>query len=100
MLKNVKQAINFYKKWNDLKADDSSETEAHVKLRYLTLAAEINCLGGLLEARIELRKDIVYDPLIEDLLMITSHYKTDPVLLTAICKFARQLFSREEVRTR
>ena len=38
------------------------------------------------------------DPLLDELLQITSHYKTDPVLLTAICKFAKQLFSREELK--
>jgi hypothetical protein len=42
--------MQIYKKFNDLKAPDSKEIESKVKLKYLTLAAEINCLGGLLEA--------------------------------------------------
>mmetsp|Transcript_7293 Transcript_7293/g.5585 ORF Transcript_7293/g.5585 Transcript_7293/m.5585 type:complete len:232 (+) Transcript_7293:161-856(+) len=33
------------------------------------------------------------------MLQITSHHLTDPILLTAIVKFARQLFSRDEMRT-
>ncbi len=90
--------MQIYKKFNDLKAPDSKEIESKVKLKYLNLAAEINCLGGLLEANQQKRKIIVEDPLIDDLLQITSHYKTDPVLLTSICHFARQYFSREEIR--
>jgi|LauGreDrversion4_2_1035121.scaffolds.fasta_scaffold565469_3 hypothetical protein len=81
--------MQIYKKFNDLKAPDSKEIESKVKLKYLNLAAEINCLGGLLEANQQKRKIIVEDPLIDDLLQITSHYKTDPVLLTSICHFAR-----------
>ena len=66
-------------------------------LKYLTLAAEINCLGGLLEASPEKRLFIIKDPVVDDLLSIISHYKTDPVLLSSICRFAKQLFSRKEL---
>ncbi len=36
--------------------------------------------------------------IVDDMLQITSHYKTDPILLTAITKFAKMLFSRDEVK--
>lgn len=32
------------------------------------------------------------------MLAITAHYKTDPVLLTALCNFARSLFSCAEIK--
>lgn len=42
--------MHIYKKNNDLKDEDSKDTEEKVKLKYLTLAAEIDALGGLLES--------------------------------------------------
>ena len=45
------------------------------------------------------REDIIRETLLDDIVQITSHYKTDPVLLAAICRFARQLFSREELKS-
>jgi hypothetical protein len=42
--------MHIYKKNNDLKDEDSKDTEEKLKRKYLTLAAEIDCLGGLLEA--------------------------------------------------
>lgn len=32
------------------------------------------------------------------MLSITSHYKTDPVLLTALCNFAKEFFSCPEIK--
>ena len=32
------------------------------------------------------------------MLSILKHYKTDPVLLTALCKFAKAFFSCEEIK--
>jgi hypothetical protein len=77
-----------YKNVNDLKDEDSKDTDADVRLKYLTLAAEIDCLGGLLEADKTRREQIIKESLLDELLQIASHYKTDPVLLTSICKFA------------
>jgi len=34
----------------------------------------------------------------DDMLGILKHYKTDPVLLTALCKFAKSYFSCEEIK--
>lgn len=52
----------------------------------------------MLEAEPEKRQVIVRESqVVDDLLGITAHYKTDPVLLAAVCSFARQLFSRPEV---
>ncbi len=63
----------------------------------MTLAAEISCLGGLLNASIEKRSTIIKEQVIDDLLSIISHYKTDPVLLASVCRFAKQIFSRPEI---
>lgn len=81
-----------------MKDEDSKDTEKDLKQKYLTLAAEIDALGGLLEAERSKREPIIRDPLLDEMLQIASHFKTDPVLLTAICKFARQLFSRPEMK--
>lgn len=98
-MKNIRIAMYVYKKNNDLKEEDSKETDEMIKLKYLTLAAEIDCLGALLEAEKQKREGIIKDQLLDDMLQIASHYKTDPVLLTSICKFAKQFFSRDEIRT-
>ena len=50
IMKNIRYSIHIYKKNNDLKDEDSKDTEELLKKKYLTLAAEIDCLGGLLEA--------------------------------------------------
>ena len=89
IMKNIRYSIHIYKKNNDLKDEDSKDTEEKVKQKYLTLAAEIDCLGGMLEAERSKREPILKDPLLDEMLQIASHYKTDPVLLTSICKFAR-----------
>lgn len=91
--------MHIYKKNNDLKDEGSKDTEDKLKKKYLTLAAEIDCLGGLLEADLAKREAIIKDQIIDEMLQITSHYKTDPVLLTSICKFAKQLFTREEIKS-
>lgn len=41
---------------------------------------------------------ILEEPIVVDLIEIMSHEKTDPLLLTAICRFALNLFSTNEVR--
>ncbi len=47
--------MHIYKKNNDLKDEDSKDTEDQIKQKYLTLAAEIDALGGLLEAELNKR---------------------------------------------
>ncbi len=53
--------MHIYKKNNDLKDEDSKDTEEKVKLKYLTIAAEIDALGGLLEGDRNKRVYIVND---------------------------------------
>lgn len=69
-------------------------------LKYETLAAEITCLGGLLNAKASNRKNILelHKPVVLDLIQIMRHPQTDPILLTAICTFALDLFQCEELR--
>jgi hypothetical protein len=60
--------MHIYKKNNELKEEDSKDTEEKLKVKYLTLAAEIDCLGGLIEADKQKREIIIKDPLIEEML--------------------------------
>lgn len=68
-------------------------------LKYETLAAEITCLGGLLHSGKSNRSNILIEPVVLDLIQIMRHPQTDPILLTAICTFALDLFRCEELRT-
>jgi len=56
------------------------------------LAAEIDCLGGLLKAEVKKQEILTKQDLIENLLSLAAHHMTDPVLLSAICRFAKRLF--------
>lgn len=60
--------MHIYKKNNDLKDEDSKETEEKIILKYKTLAAEIDCLGGLLEADKTKRESIIKDAVIDEML--------------------------------
>lgn len=62
------------------------------------MSVEIDCFSGLLEADRNQRENLVKDPLVDELLQITSHFQTDPVLLTSICQFAKSLFLRDEIK--
>lgn len=46
----------------------------------------------------ENRIKILEDLIVHELISIMSHEKTDPILLTAICRFALFLFKTDEVR--
>lgn len=61
IMKNIRQSMHIYKKNNDLKDEDSKDTEDQIKAKYLTLAAEIDALGGLLEAEWNKRVQIIND---------------------------------------
>ena len=67
-------------------------------LKYQTLGDEIIALGGLLNGSGEKRINIILDPVILNIVNIMSHPKTDPILLTAVCKFALDLFECDELR--
>ena len=50
---------------------------------YRIFSAQIELIGSLLNA--DQMKDILFDPLVDDLFLIVSYNKTDPLLLTAVC---------------
>jgi len=55
-------------------------------VRYKTFAAQIECLAALLSADKKERAEILFeDELVFQLMTITQNFKTDPVLLTAVC---------------
>lgn len=94
----MQNSIHIYKKNNDLKEEDSKETEKQIKQKYLALSAELDCLGSLLKAEKSKAEHIYKDPVIDEILAISSHYKTDPILLTSICRFALKLFTLKEMQ--
>ena len=67
---------------------------------YQTFAAEITTFGSLLNAGRDLRQVILndYETIIQDILAIMGHRKTDPILLSAVSKFCLDLFKVEEIR--
>ena len=51
--------------------------------QYKIFSAQIELIGSLLKA--DQSNKILFEPLVEDLHLIVSYNKTDPLLLTAVC---------------
>lgn len=100
LIEQITRSLNIYKKNNSLFDESSQETVEQQMLKYQTLAAEIRCLGGLLQAGPGNRASILEKEkqVVLDLIQIMRHPKTDPILLTAICTFALDLFECDELR--
>ena len=100
IVKNVNNSLAIYRKNNDLKDEEAKDTNDTLILKYRTLSAEIDTLGGLLNAE-QSKRVVLLTPsdMVENLLAITGHPKTDPVLLAAICRFAKQVLSRNEIKS-
>jgi len=64
--------------------------------KYQVFSAQITALGSFFNA--SNRKSFLDHPIIKDILQILSHHKTDPILLTAVCKFALNLFKQNELK--
>ena len=97
LITQIRKSLTIYKKYNSLFDQGSKETVEMQMLKYQTLAAEITTLGGLMNAGGENREKILNDSVVLDLLTIMGHPKTDPILLTAICTFAYDVFECEEI---
>ena len=55
-------------------------------------------MGGLLQSSKAVnRKKIIDETCVLELMSITNHDSTDPILLTAICRMALDLFETEEL---
>ena len=79
--------------------ENNKETIEQQQLKYQTLAAEIIAIGGLLQSSKEAnRRKIIEEPSVLELMCITSHESTDPILLTAICRMALDLFETDEIK--
>jgi len=98
LLDQIRKSLTIYKKNNSLFEDHSPDAIEQQMLKYQTLANEIIALGGLLNGAEKKRINIILDPVILDIVNIMSHSKTDPILLTAVCKFALDLFECDELR--
>ena len=89
-----------YNKNNNLQEGDSIDNEETEKKKFYTLAAEIATFGALLQADKSKRSEILNkQEIIDNLLAVTAHHQTDPVLLTSICVFAKRLLEVHEVKT-
>lgn len=99
LLNHIRKSLNVYKKTQSLVDEHSKVSAEQQKLKYQTFAAEIVTLGALLKSqRSENRMKILEEVVVIELIDIMSHERTDPLLLTAICRFALDLFQTNEVR--
>ena len=96
MLSQIKKSMKIYFKNNSLEDEaNKNDSKEQVKLKYMTLSAEIITVGGLLQANeLENRMKIIDQArkVVLDILSIMGHDNTDPILLNAVCKFALDLF--------
>ena len=92
LIGQIRKSLVIYKKYNSLFDPHTKETVEQQMLKYQTLAAEITTLGGLMNAGGDNREKILGDTVVLELLSIMGHPKTDPILLTAICTFAYDVF--------
>ena len=67
--------------------------------KYKTFSAEIKTLGGLLFANDHNRRKILYThkDILLDIISIMGHEQTDPILLEAVCKIAKDLLECPEI---
>jgi len=73
LIEQITKSLNIYKKNNSLFDESSQETVEQQMLKYETLAAEITCLGGLLNSRSTNRDNILNKPVVLDLIQIMRH---------------------------
>lgn len=79
--------------------DDNSEKSITQQLLiYQTLSAQITSIGGLLQTEIdEEKKSILENKHILEVISIIGDKSVDPILLTAVCTFAYDLFETKEL---
>lgn len=89
-----------FKRLGSLFNDESSETIPEQMKKYQTMAAEIKMIGGMLVSEhIHKKNEILKDPVVVSLIsIIGKEQSTDPILLTAVCTFAKDLLETYEIR--
>lgn len=99
-MNQIRKRYSVYKKNHSLVEDTKAVPVLDQMYMYETFAAEITTLGSLLNADSDLRMVLLndYETVVQDILLIMSHRKTDPILLTAICTFCLNLFEVDEIR--
>lgn len=73
LIEQITKSLNIYKKNNSLFDESSQETVKQQMLKYETLAAEITCLGRLLNSTRSNRVNILDKPVVLDLIQIMRH---------------------------
>ena len=67
--------------------------------KYKTFAAEITTLGGLLQSAPNFRCEILDHQVVKDLIeIIGDDEPVDPIILTAVVTFAKDLYETEELK--
>lgn len=99
LLKSIKKDMETFKNLGTLFTDESRETIPEQMKKYQTMAAEIKTLGGMLVSEhVHKKNEILDEPVIKDLISIIGTEKaTDPILLTAICTFGKDLLETQEI---
>jgi hypothetical protein len=97
----IKESLIFYKKFDSLtnkEEEKSNKTLEDRQMEFKILAAQIDCLGGIVIGSKENNsKDFLADNVHEEILSILSLHKVDPVLLISCCRYAKKYFSVREV---
>ena len=88
LLHEIKVTYYTYKKDNDLKSTHGQESREVIVRNFKVFSGQIELLASLLNAKNHEREQILCETLVTDLLIVISHYKTDPLLLTSICYLA------------
>jgi hypothetical protein len=100
LMKELKQTYFVYKKTNDLNSTSTTgESADQILFKYKTFAAQIDCLGSMLNSERKDRDSIILeqDQIVFYLMTVTQNFKTDPILLTAICKLTLKVAEQDEV---
>jgi hypothetical protein len=98
LISEIGKSMHLYKVLQSLFDEDSTESVSEQMRKYQTLAAQIKTLGGLLQCdKQEERMKILKSDVAQDLIAIMGHTETDPILLTAVCTFALDVFEAPEV---
>lgn len=96
----IRDKLIIYKKFEALSENEEEErnkTEADKQLEYKILAAQIDCLAGLLTSESAEMDKFLQNKVHEEILSILSLYQVDPLLLLSCCNYAKKYFSHPEV---
>ena len=99
LINDIKVTYYIYKRTNEISQNIQIESPQRVILMYKTFSMQIQCLAALLNSdNNRATKVLNSDPIIMDLLQICSNFKTDPLILTAVCQLALKVLNINSVK--